>query len=145
MRTVRDLLVQKGRAVWTISPEAEVRDALKTMAEKKIGALVVVSDEKVVGVFSERDNARKVVLKGRDSLSTPVRDVMTSEVYRVKEDTTTDECMALMTEKHIRHLPVLEGDRLVGLVSIGDIVKAVITEQKITIEHLQDYIMGRYL
>ena len=145
MRTVRDLLAQKGRAVWTIVPEAEVRDALKIMAEKKIGAVVVVSGAKIVGVFSERDYARKVALKGRDTLRTPIRDVMTSEVYRVKEDTTTDECMALMTEKHIRHLPVLDGDRLAGLVSIGDIVKAVITEQKITIEHLQDYITGRYL
>jgi len=145
MWTVKDMLDQKGRDVWTVAPEAQVLDALKMMAERGIGALVVVSGQRVVGVFSERDYARKVVLKERSALNTPVRDVMTSDVFRVRNETTTDECMALMTEKRIRHLPVIEDNRLTGLISIGDVVKAIITHQKITIEHLQDYIMGKYI
>jgi len=145
MWTVKDMLDQKGRDVWTVAPEAQVLDALKMMAERGIGALVVVSGQRVVGVFSERDYARKVVLKERSALNTPVRDVMTSDVFCVRNETTTDECMALMTEKRIRHLPVIEDNRLTGLISIGDVVKAIITHQKITIEHLQDYIMGKYV
>ena len=145
MWTVKNMLDQKGRDVWTVAPEAQVLDALKMMAERGIGALVVVSGQRVVGVFSERDYARKVVLKERSALNTPVRDVMTSDVFCVRNETTTDECMALMTEKRIRHLPVIEDNRLTGLISIGDVVKAIITHQKITIEHLQDYIMGKYI
>jgi len=145
MWTVKDMLDQKGRDVWTIAPEVQVLDALKIMADKRIGALVVVSGERVVGIFSERDYARKVVLKERTSLNTPVRDVMTSEVFCVRKETTTEECMALMTGKRIRHLPVIEDNRLGGLISIGDVVKSIISDQKITIGHLQDYIMGKYI
>ncbi len=145
MWTVKDMLDQKGRDVWTIAPEARVLDALKIMAVKGIGALVVVSGERVVGIFSERDYARKVVLKERSSLNTLIRDVMTSEVFCVRKETTTEECMALMTGKHIRHLPVIEDNHLRGLISIGDVVKAIISDQKITIGHLQDYIMGKYI
>ena len=145
MWTVKDMLDQKGRDVWTIAPEVQVLNALKIMADKRIGALVVVSGERVVGIFSERDYARKVVLKERTSLNTPVRDVMTSEVFCVRKETTTEECMALMTGKRIRHLPVIEDNRLGGLISIGDVVKSIISDQKITIGHLQDYIMGKYI
>jgi CBS domain-containing protein len=145
MWTVKDMLDQKGRDVWTIAPEVQVLDALKIMADKRIGALVVVSGERVVGIFSERDYARKVVLKERTSLNTLVRDVMTSEVFCVRKETTTEECMALMTGKRIRHLPVIEDNRLGGLISIGDVVKSIISDQKITIGHLQDYIMGKYI
>jgi CBS domain-containing protein len=115
------------------------------MADKGVGALVVVDKGKIAGLLSERDYARKVVLHGKTSPKTPVREIMTSPVFCVKFMTTAQECMALMTEKHIRHLPVVEEDKLVGLVSIGDVVKSVISEHQITINHLQDYIVGKYL
>jgi CBS domain-containing protein len=104
----------------------------------------VVENDQVVGIVSERDYARKVVLKGKTSLDTPVRDIMTPQVYFVNPDCTAEECMALMTEKRVRHLPVIENNKLVGVISIGDVVKSIISSQKVTIEHLQNYIMGKY-
>jgi CBS domain-containing protein len=120
-------------------------EALKLMAEKRIGALVVVEDEQVVGILSERDYARKIALEGRSSINTPVKDIMTDKVYYVNPETTVQDCLALFTQQSIRHLPVLENGRLVGLISIGDIVKAVIDEQEITISQLSDYITGKYM
>jgi CBS domain-containing protein len=145
MHTVKDMLKEKGSQVWTISPEAKVIDALKLMADKKIGALAVMDKNQVVGILSERDYARKVILKGRSSLDTPVKGIMTGQVYCVGLETPAEECMALMTQKRIRHLPVIDKGKMVGLISIGDVVKSVISEHKITIGHLQDYIQGKYL
>lgn len=144
MITVKQILDEKGHKVWTIGPDETVYKALMVMADKDIGALVVVENDQVVGIISERDYARKVVLKGKTSLDTPVRDIMTSQVYFVSPDCTAEECMALMTEKRIRHLPVIENNKLIGVISIGDVVKSIISSQKITIEHLQNYIMGKY-
>jgi signal-transduction protein with cAMP-binding, CBS, and nucleotidyltransferase domain len=145
MITVKDILDQKGHTAWTIGPEAKVLEALNLMAKKGIGALVVVDkDEDVIGILSERDYARKIILMGRQSQETPVHDIMTKEVYGVHYDTTAEECMALMTDKHIRHLPVCKDGKLAGIISIGDVVKAVIIQQKVTIENLENYIMGKY-
>jgi len=144
MITVKQILDEKGYKVWTIPPEAKVFDALKLMAEKGVGALVVMAGDEVVGILSERDYARKIVLLGRQSQDTPVRDIMTAQVYGVNLDTTADECMALMTDKHIRHLPVCKEGKLGGVISIGDVVKAIIGHQKGTIENLENYIMGKY-
>jgi CBS domain-containing protein len=143
MITVSQILQTKGDQVWTIEPQASVFDALKLMADKGIGALVVVEDEKVVGIFSERDYARKVILEGRSSKETPVRQIMTEHVITVEPATTMEVCMGLMTDRRIRHLPVIEGDHLVGVISIGDVVKAIISEQTYLIEHLSNYIVGR--
>ena len=144
MITVKQILDEKGYQAWTIAPDAKVIDALKLMADKGIGALVVVEKGDVVGIMSERDYARKIILKGRNSEETPVRDIMTSQVYGVHFETSAEECMALMTDKHIRHLPVCKEGELSGVISIGDVVKAVITQQKFTIENLENYIMGKY-
>jgi CBS domain-containing protein len=145
MITVKDMLDQKGHTAWTIGPDAKVFEALELMSKKGIGALVVVDEtEEVVGMLSERDYARKIVLMGRSSQDTLVRDIMTKEVYGVHDDTTAQECMALMTDKHFRHLPVCKDGKLAGVISIGDVVKAVITEHKVTIENLENYIMGKY-
>ena len=145
MITVKDMLDQKGHKAWTIAPDAKVLEALDLMAKKGIGALVVVDkDEEVVGILSERDYARKITLMGRMSQDTPVKDIMTKEVYGVHHETTAEECMALMTDKHFRHLPVCKDGKLVGIISIGDVVKAIMTEQKVTIENLENYIMGKY-
>ncbi|MGD1010297.1 MAG: CBS domain-containing protein [Candidatus Aminicenantales bacterium] len=144
MITVKDILSEKGSEVWTISPDAKVFDALKLMAEKGVGALIVFEKDDVVGIMSERDYARKIVLLGRHSQDTTVRDIMTSPVYGVHKDTTADECMALMTDKHIRHLPVCEDEKLAGVISIGDVVKAIMGHQRVTIENLENYIMGKY-
>jgi CBS domain-containing protein len=145
MLTVKDVLDEKGRDVWTIAPEAKVIDALKLMAEKSIGALVVMSKKQLVGIISERDYARKVILLGKSSIDTRVKDIMTASVYYVHPETLTQECMALMTKNRIRHLPVIHEGKLTGLISIGDIVKSIITQQKIAIDHLENYIMGKYL
>jgi len=142
MITVRDILRAKGQQVWWISPDATVFSALKLMAEKNIGALVVLDGEILAGIFSERDYARKVILKGKASKETFVREIMTSEVTTVRPSQLVDECMALMTDKRIRHLPVFEGEKLVGLISIGDVVKAVISEREFTIKQLESYITG---
>jgi CBS domain-containing protein len=144
MITVKQILDEKGSSVWTISPEAKVLDALKLMAEKGVGALIVMEGGEVVGIISERDYARKIILKGRHSQDTPVRDIMSTHIYGVHFDTTAEECMALMTDKHIRHLPVCMDEKLVGVISIGDVVKAIIGQQKGTIENLENYIMGKY-
>jgi signal-transduction protein with cAMP-binding, CBS, and nucleotidyltransferase domain len=145
MITVKDMLDQKGHNAWTIGPDAKVLEALELMAKKGLGALIVVEkDEEVVGILSERDYARKIILMGRHSEDTPVKDIMTREVYGVHFDTTAEECMALMTDKHIRHLPVCKDGKLAGVISIGDVVKAIITQQKVTIENLENYIMGKY-
>jgi len=144
MITVRDILSEKGPQVWTISPDDKVLDALKLMAAKGVGALIVFEKDDVVGIISERDYARKVILKGRQSQDTTARDIMTAPVYGVHFETTADECMALMTDKHIRHLPVCKDGKLAGIISIGDVVKAIIGQQKVTIENLENYIMGKY-
>jgi len=143
MKTVTQLLRGKGHEVLSVSPEASVFEALKVMAEKNVGALLVVEGERLVGVFSERDYARKVILKGKASKEIPVREIMTSHILYVRPEQTIEECMALMTDKRVRHLPVLEDERLVGVISIGDVVKAIIAEQDFMIEQLQNYITGR--
>jgi CBS domain-containing protein len=137
---VSQILETKGRNVWSTSPQASVYDALKMMADKGVGALIVMEGDKIVGMFSERDYARKVVLQGRWSKETPVADVMTKAVYCVPTWRTLDECMALMTAKHVRHLPVLEGSNLVGLISIGDVVSAIISEQEFAIQQLEAFV-----
>ncbi|MCX6574171.1 MAG: CBS domain-containing protein [Candidatus Aminicenantes bacterium] len=145
MITVKDMLDQKGHSAWTIGPDAKVLEALELMAKKGLGALVVVDKgDEVIGILSERDYARKIILMGRHSEDTPIKDIMTKEVYGVHYETTADECMALMTDKHIRHLPVCKDGKLAGVISIGDVVKAVIGQQKVTIENLENYIMGKY-
>lgn len=138
--TIAEVLDKKGRTVWTISPSSPVYDVLKLMADKDIGAVVVAEGGKVVGVFSERDYARKVVLQGRWSKDTPVADIMTTSVHHVPPWRTIDECMAIMTEKHVRHLPVLDNGNLVGIITIGDVVKAVISQQAIAIRELEAYV-----
>ena len=140
MNKIRQILDAKGSQVWTVGSESTVYDALSKMAEKEVGALVVIDGERVVGVLSERDYARKVILQGRSSLKTQVGEIMTRRVAVTHPDAAVDECMALMTDKRIRHLPVFDGERLAGLVSIGDLVKAIIAEQKFQIEQLERYI-----
>jgi CBS domain-containing protein len=143
MKSVAQILKSKpDSTVHTISPTASVFDALKLMAEKGIGALVVTEGEQVVGIITERDYARKVILMARSSKETPVHDVMTSSVMSVRSDSTSEECMVLMTENRVRHLPVMDNGKLVGLISIGDLVKDIISEQKFIIEQLEHYIAG---
>jgi len=143
MPNVQQLLNAKPTAIWTISSTASVYEALELMAQKEIGALPVVDNGQIVGIFSERDYARKVILKGRASKTTTVGELMASKIFFVRSDATVEQCMALMTEKHVRHLPVLNDHKLIGIISIGDLVKAIITDQAITIQSLQDYITGR--
>ena len=143
MKTVAQLLRAKGNEVVSVSPATPVFEALQVMAEKNVGALFVLEGESLVGVFSERDYARKVILKGKSSKEIPVHEIMTSHVLYIRPGQTIEECMALMTDKRVRHLPVLENDRLVGVISIGDVVKAIIAEQEFLIEQLQNYITGR--
>ena len=140
MTTLKMLLKDKGHDVWSVHPDDTVLDAIKMLAEKDIGALIVIKDDKPVGIFTERDYARNVYLKGKSSLDTAVRDVMVAPVICVKPVQTVDECMALMTAKRFRHLPIMDGDKLVGMVSIGDLVKSVIAEQQFTIEQMEQYI-----
>ncbi len=143
MKTIRQILAEKGGSVETTTPDATVLEALTKMAERNIGALVVLEGDRLAGLMSERDYARKVVLKGRSSRETPVREIMTDEVVCVGVEQTVDGCMALMTERRFRHLPVVENDRVVGVISIGDVVKALIEEQQFTIDQLTHYILGR--
>jgi CBS domain-containing protein len=143
MTSVAHLLHAKGHAVWSIPPDASVYEAIKLMADKGVGALLVMEGQKLVGIVSERDYARKVILQGKSSRDTPVRDIMTDKVFYVRPEQTVEECMALMTAQRIRHLPVLDGDRVIGVVSIGDLVRAVISEQEVRIQQLEQYIMGR--
>ena len=143
MNNVRQLLQSKGTSVWSATLNTSVYDALKLMADKNIGALVVLEGERLVGIFSERDYARKVILKGKSSRELSVADIMTTEVVSVRPDQTIVDCMELMTEKRIRHLPALDAGRVVGVISIGDVVKSIISDQKDTINHLEEYITGR--
>ena len=142
MRLVSDLLKSKGHQVWSVIPDQAVYDALKLMADKNIGALLVLDKDRLVGIFSERDYARKVILKGKSSKNIPVKEIMSSEVVYVRPEQTIQDCMALMTNRHIRHLPVLEGEQLVGMVSIGDVVGSIIFEQGFEIKQLETYITG---
>ena len=142
MSNVRQLLRSKRPEIWTIGPQASVYEALELMAEKDIGAVLVLDQGRLDGIFSERDYARKVVLHGKSSRDTTVGELMTQALFYVTPEQTVEECLALMTGKHIRHLPVLEHGRLVGLVSIGDAVKHIIDEQELTIQHLENYITG---
>ncbi len=142
MTTLQKLLDGKGHNVWSVHPDDTVLDAIKVLAKKDIGALIVIEDDKPVGIFAERDYARNVYLKGKSSPETPVRDVMAAPVICVGPSQTVNESMAIMTKHRIRHLPVMDDDELVGMVSIGDLVKSVIAEQQFTIEQLEHYIHG---
>jgi len=141
--TVASILKKKGDAIWSVEPTATVYEAIAMMAEKSVGALLVVSDGKLVGIISERDYARKVVLQRRSSSDTLVHEIMTGSVITVTPDHSVENCMKMITEHRVRHLPVLGGDKLLGVISIGDLVNAIITEQAETIGHLNTYISGR--
>ena len=140
MTTVRQLLEAKGGTIYSVSPDARIIDALKLMDEKGIGAVLVLEGPRLVGIMSERDYARKVILKGKSSQDTYVREIMTERVVYARPEQTVPECMALMTSKRIRHLPVLHGERLIGVLSIGDLVKETISEQQFMIKQLESYI-----
>jgi CBS domain-containing protein len=142
MTTVRQLLDQKGRKLWSIHPDATVFDAIAKMAEKDIGSLVVMDRDELVGIITERHYSRNVILKGKTSPTTPVRDIMERHVVVARPEQSVDQCMALMSEKRVRHLPVFEGKKPIGIVSIGDLVKSIIGDQKFTIDQLEHYIHG---
>jgi len=142
MTTVRQLLDQKGRKILSIHPDATVFDAVAKMAEKDVGSLVVMDGDELVGIITERHYARNVVLKGKTSPATPVRDIMERHVIIARPEQSIEQCMALMSEKRVRHLPVLEGEKPIGIVSIGDLVKSIIGDQKFTIDQLEHYIRG---
>ena len=141
--TVRHLLAQKGGNVWTISPDAKVLDAVAKMAEKDVGSLVVMEDKKLVGIITERHYSRDVVLKGRKSPTTLVREIMETNVIHVTSEQSVERCMALMTDKRVRHLPVVEGAKVIGIVSIGDLLKHIISKREFVIDQLEHYIQGR--
>ena len=140
MKTIRQLLEAKGAAVYSVGPDLRVFEALKLMAERDVGALVVLEDNRLVGILSERDYARKVILHGKSSHDIPVREIMTGKVVTVQPSNTVEDCMAVMTSRRIRHLPVVDGQRLIGILSIGDLVKEVIADQEQTIKQLESYI-----
>lgn len=140
MKNCRELLDQKGNAIWSVKPDETVFSTLQLMADKGIGAVLVFEGDRLIGLFSERDYARQVILKGKSSRDTAVREVMTSRVTYVRPDQTVDDCMAVMTDKRVRHLPVIDGAQVIGILSIGDIVKAVISEKQFIIEQLEQYI-----
>jgi CBS domain-containing protein len=140
--TVKQILERKGSQVWSVEPDASVLEALQFMSEKNIGALVVLQDENTVGIFSERDYARKIALQGKNERETLVQDVLTHQVIGVEMDYEIDACLALMTDKFIRHLPVVEDGKIVGVISIGDVVKELVAEQKFVIDQLVHYISG---
>lgn len=142
MRKVNDILQTKSSSTISISPESTVFEALELMVEKNIGALLVMEQNKFVGIFTERDYARKVILKGKASKETHIREIMTENVITVNLDNTIEECMHVMTNKYIRHLPVLDGEELVGIISIGDVVRYIMEEQKFIIKNLENYITG---
>jgi CBS domain-containing protein len=142
MRTVQQLLDEKGHDIQSIHPDDSVFDAIQKLANANIGSLIVVEDDRPVGIFTERDYARSVILKGKSSPTTPVREIMTTRVIYARPEQTVEQCMAVMTEKHIRHLPVLHDEKLIGMISIGDLVKSIIADQKFTIEQLEHFIHG---
>lgn len=142
MRIVREILRNKGHDVWHVGPNDTVHDALVLMSDRNLGAVLVCEASTLVGILSERDCARKIILRGLSSEDTPVQEIMTTRVICVRPEQTTEECMALMTDKHVRHLPVLEGDQVIGVVSIGDVVKNIISEQEFIIEQLEHYVSG---
>jgi CBS domain-containing protein len=142
--SVGAILAHKGSAVWSIAPNSMVFDAIQLMADRNVGALPVVEKGELVGIISERDYTRKVILKGKSSKDTPVRDIMTQELVTVHPGDSVGECMHVMTEKRVRHLPVMEGAKMVGLLSIGDLVRRIISAQTATIDNLEKYITGDY-
>ncbi len=142
MKLVKHLLDRKGRYIISVRPDESVLDAIKLMADKAIGSLVVMQDEEMLGIMSERDYARKVIIKGRSSETTHVAEIMTSDVYTTSSSQSVKDCMSLMTEKRIRHLPVVEDNRVIGMISIGDLVEAIISDQQEEIEQLEHYISG---
>jgi CBS domain-containing protein len=142
MIKVEQLLKSKDNNIWSVSPRETVFNALQVLADKDVGALLVIEDGKLVGIFSERDYARKIVLKGKASFDTPVWEIMSQDLTTITSETSLEECMRLMTDKHVRHLPALSGIKVVGILSIGDIVKAIINEQAGMIDRLERYITG---
>lgn len=142
MTTVRQLLQVKGKDVWSITPDATVYEALRMMADKNVGALLVIDGEQLAGIMSERDYARKIILHGKSSKETYVREIMTSNLVTVHPDQTVEECMTLMTNKRIRHLPVILEGQVMGVISIGDVVRAIIYQQRETIKGLEKYVTG---
>jgi CBS domain-containing protein len=144
MQIIDQLLTAKGKDIWSIAPHAAAFEALQIMAKKDVGVLLVIDKGRLVGIFSERDYARKVILKGKSSKETSVGELMTREVFYINPQDTLKECMALMTAKHIRHMPVFENDQLVGVVTLGDVVKQIISDQKFVIRELEKYISGGY-
>jgi CBS domain-containing protein len=142
--SVSAILAHKGSAVWSIAPNATVFDAIQVMADKNVGALPVVENGRLAGIVSERDYTRKVILKGKSSKETPVRDIMTQELITADASDSVTECLRVMTEKRIRHLPVMEGSKMIGLISIGDLVRRIISAQTATIDNLEKYITGDY-
>ena len=142
MQTIKQLLATKGSDVLTISPNSTVYEAIKMMADHQVGSLLVMENEKLLGIITERDYSRNIILKGKSSKDTPVKDIMISNILCVQPEKSVEECMALMTDKRVRHLPVVENSKIVGIISIGDLVKAIISEQKFMIEQLEHYING---
>ncbi len=140
--TVKDVLGKKGKEIWSVSPEATVYEALEVMADKNIGAVLVMEGDRLVGIFSERDYARKVILQGKSSKDCKVSELMTKEILYVSPDYPLEACLALMTEEHVRHLPVMEDGKLLGIISIGDVVHEIISSQKFTISELEKYILS---
>ena len=142
MSSVRDILSVKGNAVWSVKPQDAVKETLKLMAEKNVGAVLVVEDKEIAGIFSERDFVRHFAKNSLPSENLPIKDLMTKQIISVTPTQSTDECMAIMTAKHIRHLPVIEDGKLIGLISIGDVVKRIIEDHKFSISQLQSYVTG---
>ena len=144
MTTIAQLLNAKGNQIWSVEPKATIFEALEIMSEKEIGALLVMEDGKLTGIFSERDYARKVILKGKSSKETLVGELMTKKVFYIDSQKTINDCMAMMTAKRIRHVPVIEDNQVMGIVTIGDVVNQIISEQEVTINHLENYITGSH-
>ncbi len=143
MGSVKDILKAKGAAIFSVGPGFTIYSALEVMVEKNVSALLVMEEEKLVGIFTERDYARKVVLKGKHSRDTKIEEVMSKDVITITPDSTIDECMRIMTDRFIRHLPIVEDNKVLGLVSIGDVVKFIIEDQKFIIQHMEQYIAGK--